>query len=263
MLKNRIQSIADHKSAQEKMLIARMLRKTYRGASSPALENFDISIGPGEIFGLLGPNGAGKTTAISILSSLFRPDNGSVNICGVDILRYPNQARRLFGLVPQGIALYPNLTARENLCYFGRLYGLRGERLKQRVRECLELVGLEKRADKHVFTYSGGMQRRANLAAGILHSPRILFLDEPTVGIDAQSRNMILEKLSVLKQTGASMIYTTHYMEEAATLCSRIAIIDQGRIIAQGLPKELIDQHPGCSDLGDLFLKLTGKQLRD
>ena len=255
--------MVDHKSAQEEMLIARMLRKTYRGASCPALKNFNISIGPGEIFGLLGPNGAGKTTAISIMSSLFRPDNGSITICGVDILKYPNQAKKMFGLVPQDIALYPNLTARENLSYFGRLYGLRGERLKQRVRECLELVGLEEGADKRVFTYSGGMKRRANLAAGILHSPRVLFLDEPTVGIDAQSRNMILKRLSVLKQSGISMIYTTHYMEEAEFLCSRIAIIDQGRIIAQGLPKELIEQHPGCSDLADLFLKLTGKRLRD
>jgi ABC-2 type transport system ATP-binding protein len=255
--------VADQESTQEKLLIARMLRKTYRGASSPALENFDISIGIGEIFGLLGPNGAGKTTAIGIMSSLFRPDNGSVTICGVDILKYPNQVRKLFGLVPQDVALYSNLTARENLSYFGRLYGLRGERLKQRVRECLEFVGLEERADKRVFTYSGGMKRRANLAAGILHSPRILFLDEPTVGIDAQSRNMILERLSVLKQSGTSMVYTTHYMEEAESLCSRIAVIDHGRIIAQGLPGELIEEHPGCSDLGALFLKLTGKQLRD
>lgn len=197
------------------------------------------------------------------MSSLFRPDNGSVTICGVDILKYPNQVRKLFGLVPQDVALYPNLTARENLSYFGRLYGLRGERLKQRVRECLEFVGLEERADKRVFTYSGGMKRRANLAAGILHSPRILFLDEPTVGIDAQSRNMILERLTVLKQSGTSMVYTTHYMEEAESLCSRIAVIDHGRIIAQGLPRELIEEHPGCSDLGGLFLKLTGKQLRD
>ena len=240
-----------------------MLTKTYRGASSPALEDFDISIGIGEILGLLGPNGAGKTTAISIMSSLFRPDKGSVTIFGVDVLKYPNQARNLFGLVPQDIALYPNLTARENLSYFGRLCGLRGKRLKQRVRECLELVGLEERADKRVVAFSGGMKRRANLAAGILHRPRILFLDEPTVGIDAQSRNMILEKLSALKQTGTSMVYTTHYMEEAESLCSRIAVIDQGRTIVHGSPKDLIEQHPGCSDLGDLFLKLTGKQLRD
>ena len=259
----RTQTVADQESRQEKLLIARMLRKTYQGASSPALEDFDISIGTGEIFGLLGPNGAGKTTAISIMSSLFRPDSGRVTICGVDILRYPNQARKLFGLVPQDIALYPNLTVRENLSYFGRLYGLKGERLKHRVRECLEFVGLEEKADKRVFTCSGGMKRRANLAAGIVHKPRILFLDEPTVGIDAQSRNMILEKLSVLKQSGTSMIYTTHYMEEAQSLCSRIAVIDQGRIIAQGLPNELIEQHPGCRDLGDLFLKLTGKQFRD
>jgi ABC-2 type transport system ATP-binding protein len=255
--------VVDQNSMQEKLLIAQMLRKTYQGASSPALEDFDISIGAGEIFGLLGPNGAGKTTAISIMSSLFRPDNGSVTICGVDILQYPNQAKDFFGLVPQDIALYPNLTARENLSYFGRLYGLRGERLKQSVLESLELVGLEERADKRVCTYSGGMKRRANLAAGILHRPRILFLDEPTVGIDAQSRNMILERLSGLKQSGISMIYTTHYMEEAEFLCSRIAIIDQGRIIALGPSTDLKEQHPGCSDLADVFFKLTGKRLRD
>ena len=172
-------------------------------------------------------------------------------------------AKKHFGLVPQEIALYPNLTCRENLSFFGRMAGLKGRKLKDRADECIELVGLTTSADKRVATYSGGMRRRANIAAGILHDPDLLFLDEPTVGIDAQSRNMILEMLNRFKKQGTGMIYTTHYMEEAQALCSRVAVIDQGNIIIQGPPSELVARHPGCVDLGGLFLLLTGKQLRD
>ena len=250
-------------SIKEKALIVKGLVKIYKGSSDSALSGLDISVNYGEIFGLLGPNGAGKTTAISIMSTLLQPTSGSVIICGIDAVKQPNRIKKLIGLVPQDIALYANLTVRENLRYFGRICGLKGQVLKDRITECLEMVGLEEKADQLIFKFSGGMKRRANLAAGILHQPRILFLDEPTVGIDAQSRNMILEKLSLLKETGTTMIYTTHYMDEAEQLCDCVAIIDEGHIIAEGSPKQLISRAPGHAGLKDLFLALTGKRLRD
>ena len=171
--------------------------------------------------------------------------------------------RSLFGLAPQEIALYPDLSARENLRYFGRLYGLTGRTLNSRIEHCLTLVGLLENADIRIAAYSGGMKRRANLAAAILHAPRLLVLDEPTVGIDAQSRNLILENLRGLRDAGTTILYTTHYMEEAEQLCSRVAVMDRGRIIATGTPAELISQVEGCTNLEGLFLHLTGKQLRD
>lgn len=250
-------------ASKDFVLIADNLEKTYGKTKNTALKEFSLNIGKNEIFGLLGPNGAGKTTAISIMSSLIRPDKGKVSICGIDILKYPAKARSCFGLVPQDIALYPDLSARENLMYFGRMYGLMGKKLKTRVMESLELTGLEQKAYQRISTYSGGMKRRINLAASILHKPGLLFLDEPTVGIDAQSRNMILEKLSLLRQEGISMIYTTHYMEEAENICTCVGIIDKGQIIAKGRPGQLVKKEPGCKNLGDLFLKLTGKKLRD
>jgi ABC-2 type transport system ATP-binding protein len=245
------------------LLIVRDLVKTYPGATVPALRGLDLHVGAGEILGLLGPNGAGKTTAISILCTLLQPDSGSVTICGEDVLRHPRRIKPLIGLVPQEIALFPVLSARENLHFFGRMYGLSGQRLKQRVAEALELVGLSEHAERPVADYSGGMKRRANLAAGILHTPRLLFLDEPTVGIDPQSRNMILTNLQRLRETGMSMVYTTHYMEEAAQICGRVAVVDHGRVIAAGAPQELVAAHDGCANLEELFLRLTGRQLRD
>jgi len=247
----------------EFILSAGQLVMRYRSLARPALDNISISIRSGEIFGLLGPNGAGKTTAISIMSTLLRPTSGSVIICGVDILRHPAAARQLIGLVPQDIALYPEFTAFENLQFFGRLYGLRGSILKERVAESLSFVGLEQRADQRLFAFSGGMKRRINLAIGILNHPRLLFLDEPTVGIDAQSRNMILERLQELNKNGMTMIYTTHYMEEAERLCNRVAIIDEGRVIVCGPPGALVSRNSDCLDLQELFFRLTGKKLRD
>jgi len=245
------------------VLVVQDVVKIYKGASSPALSGLNFAVRSGEIFGLLGPNGAGKTTTISILSTLLRPTRGSVRICGIDALKHPGRIKGLIGLVPQNIALYAGLTARENLRYFGKILGLKGKALKDRIQFCLELVGLENRSEQLVAAYSGGMKRRANLAAGMLNNPRLLLLDEPTVGIDAQSRNMILEKLSLLKNNGTTLIYSTHYMDEAEQLCERIAIMDEGNIIAEGPPKELINLSPGHSGLGDLFLALTGKGLRD
>ena len=244
-------------------LVAAGVEMQYPKMARPALRGFDLSVDEGEVFGLLGPNGAGKTTAIAILCSLLRPTRGTVSIRGLDIRRNPKRIREWMGIVPQDIALYPTLTARENLRYFGRLYGMGGGALEPRIEECLEWVGLTEKADQPVKTYSGGMKRRANLAAGCLHSPRLLFLDEPTVGIDPQSRNLILERLALLGRDGTTLIYTTHYMEEAESLCSRILILDEGRTIAQGTPRELIATTPGCASLADVFFALTGKQLRD
>jgi ABC-2 type transport system ATP-binding protein len=244
------------------ILTARDLTKIYPGASQPAVNNFNISIAEREIFGLLGPNGAGKTTAISMMSTLMKPTSGNVTIYGIDIVRYPQEVKKLIGYVPQEIALYPNLTARENLRFLGRVSGLRGKTLEQRISECINFVGLEESADQRVYAYSGGMKRRANLAAGILSKPKVLFLDEPTVGIDPQSRNLILEKLSIIKQD-TTMVYTTHYLGEVETLCSSVAIMDAGSIIAEGTPEELISHIPDCTNLEGVFIALTGRQLRD
>lgn len=246
-----------------KILVGTDLIKIYPKTRLPALRNLNISVNEGEIYGLLGPNGAGKTTAISIMSTTMRPTGGSVFICGIDGLKYPSRVKGLIGLVPQDIALYPDLTVRENLKFFGGMYGLKGPELEKRIQESLELVCLEEKSRQRVDTYSGGMKRRANLAVGILHRPRMLFLDEPTVGIDAQSRNMIMERLLELKAFGITMVYTTHYMEEAEKICNRVAIMDEGRIVKQGSPEKLIRETPDCLDLGEVFLAMTGKQLRD
>jgi ABC-2 type transport system ATP-binding protein len=249
--------------AQHMALMAKNLSKHYTGVPVPAVTGLNLDIRHGEIFGLLGPNGAGKTTTISMLSTILKPSSGAITVCGIDSLRYPMKARRLIGLVPQDIALYPELTARENLSFFGRLYGLRGSDLKTRVSETLCAVGLEKKAGEKLASYSGGMKRRANLAAGILHTPLLLFLDEPTVGIDAQSRQLILEMLQGMKKFGTTLLYTTHYMEEAEQLCDRVAIMDKGSILARGTIPQVLAGHPPCSNLGELFIQLTGKSLRD
>jgi ABC-2 type transport system ATP-binding protein len=239
------------------------LVKVYRGSTVPAVNGLDFSVRSGEIFGLLGPNGAGKTTAISIICTLLKQTSGRVMLCSQDTALNPSGVRGLFGLAPQDIALYPSLSARENLRYFGRLYGLTGRALSNRIDQCLALVGLSDNADMRTDAFSGGMKRRANLAAAILHTPRLLVLDEPTVGIDAQSRNMILENLKGLRDAGMTIVYTTHYMEEAEQICSRVAVMDRGCIIATGTPGELIGRVEGCGNLEDFFLQLTGKQLRD
>ncbi len=243
-------------------VVVRDLKKMYPGASQPAVKNFNISIRKGDIFGLLGPNGAGKTTTISMMSTLLKPTSGNISVYGIDIVRYPKEVKKLIGYVPQEVALYPNLSARENLRFLGRISGLKGKALKQRVSECIDFVGLEESADRSVYTYSGGMKRRANLAAGILNKPKILFLDEPTVGIDPQSRNLILEKLATMKGS-TTMIYTTHYIGEVENLCTSVAIMDAGSIIAEGTPEELIDRIPGSADLEGVFITLTGRHLRD
>lgn len=243
-------------------LAATKIMKTYPGAPLPAVAGIDLEVRRGEIFGLLGPNGAGKTTTISILSTLMAPDSGTLSICGMDGSRL-RALRREIGLVPQEIALYPELTARENLSFFARMYGLSGGALKARVGEALAMVGLEEKFRGKVANFSGGMKRRLNLAAGIVHRPKVLFLDEPTVGIDPQSRELILSKLTEIGAAGTTLLYTTHYMEEAQQLCNRIAIMDRGRIVARGTSDELMASYPDCRNLGEVFMALTGHSLRD
>jgi ABC-2 type transport system ATP-binding protein len=241
----------------------RDLVKIYRGSRSPAVDGLGLEIGAGEIQGFLGPNGAGKTTTMSIVCGLLAPTRGAVEVFGHDVVRHPGGIRPLLGFVPQEIALYGLFSARENLAYFGRMHGLGGRLLDARVDEALAMVGLEGVADRRVETYSGGMKRRANLAAGLLGNPRLLVLDEPTVGVDVQSRTLIFDNLRALNRAGTTILYATHDMEGAGQLCTRVAVIDQGRVIAEGKPADLVASRPGCADLESLFLELTGRHLRD
>ncbi len=239
------------------------LSKTFKGAFEPAVKDVSFSIKRNEIFGLLGPNGAGKTTTISILCGLFPPTSGKVIIDGMYLHNDVDQIKKIVGVVPQDIALYPTLTARENLNFYGHMYGLKGKTLKNKIEVWLSNFGLTDAANRRISTYSGGMKRRVNLIAGVLHNPKILFLDEPTVGVDVQSRNVIIEYLKELNKSGTTIIYTSHHMDEAEHFCSRVAIIDNGQIIVEGTPKQLITDNSGCTNLESVFLKLTNKALRD
>jgi len=207
--------------------------------SVQALNGISFDIKQGEFFGLLGPNGAGKTTTISILSTLLEPNEGSVNIAGYDLKKNPLECKENIGVVPQEIALYNELSAYDNLIFWGSLYRVSKTDLKQSADETLKLFGLYERRNDKVKTYSGGMKRRINIASALLHKPKILFMDEPTVGIDPQSRNLIFEVVEKLHHEGMTIIYTTHYMEEAERFCDRIGIIDKGKIVAQGTLEEL------------------------
>jgi ABC-2 type transport system ATP-binding protein len=214
------------------------LVRRYRDRVAVAGVGFDIA--RGEVYGLLGPNGAGKTTTISMVAGILRPDAGSILVEGLPVTTGAGLAKQLIGLVPQDIALYPDLSAVENLQFFGRLQNLDGSRLQQRIDAVLEVVGLADRAHDRIDDYSGGMKRRANIAVGLLHQPHLLILDEPTVGVDPQSRNQILESIETLGGEGLSVLYTTHYMEEAERLCDRVGIIDAGKIVAEGTRRELV-----------------------
>ncbi len=205
-----------------------------------AVDSVTFTIEAGECYGLLGPNGAGKTTTISMICGLIRPDRGQVQVCGVTMSPSALEAKQSIGYVPQELALYPDLSASDNLRFFGRLYGLHKHVLEERLGDVLDTVGLADRAGDAIGSFSGGMKRRINIAAGLLHSPRLLILDEPTVGVDPQSRNAILETVSALTEAGMAVLYTTHYMEEASRLCRRVGIIDSGRLVAEGTRHELI-----------------------
>jgi ABC-2 type transport system ATP-binding protein len=220
------------------VLRCRGLRRSY--GDLVAVEDVGFEVRAGETYGLLGPNGAGKTTTISMLTGLLRPDGGEVHVAGCRMHPGAMDAKALVGLVPQELAIYPDLTARENLTFFGHLYGMGRADLTDRLGEVLEVIGLTDRADDRADTFSGGMKRRLNIGIGLLHRPTLLVLDEPTVGVDPQSRNAILTSVEELATAGMAVLYTTHYMEEAERLCDRLAIIDQGRIVGEGTRRELV-----------------------
>jgi ABC-2 type transport system ATP-binding protein len=207
-----------------------------------AVKGISFDIQKGEIFSLLGPNGAGKTTTISVLSTLYEPTSGDATIDGHSVSKEPMAVRNIIGVVPQELALYDDLNARENLIFWGQMYGLSGKALRVRVAEVLEQIGLADRAKERVKAYSGGMKRRVNIGVGLLHKPRLLFMDEPTVGIDPQSRRAILDSVKDLNKHGMTVLYTTHYMEEAQELSDRVGIIDHGELIALGTQAELTRQ---------------------
>lgn len=239
------------------------LTKTFKNATEPAVNDISFSINRNEIFGLLGPNGAGKTTTISILCGLFPPTGGKVMIDGKDLHHDLPAIKKIIGIVPQDIALYPTLTARENLEFYGSMYGLKGKDLKNKIEHWLQKLGLTDAAKRQVSTFSGGMKRRVNLIAGVIHQPKILFLDEPTVGVDVQSRNVIIEHLKEIHALGTTIIYTSHHMEEAEDFCTMVSIIDHGKILTQGTPEELISLNKGSTTLENVFLNLTNRKLRD
>ena len=220
------------------VLDCRDLRKTFD--SLVAVDGVGFQIAEGETYGLLGPNGAGKTTSISMICGLLERDAGEVFVDGRPLTTRSVEAKQAVGLVPQDLAIYPDLTARENLAFFGRLYGMPVGELKKRVDEVLEIIGLSERANDRADEFSGGMKRRLNIGIGLLHKPHLLVLDEPTVGVDPQSRNAILESVEHLSTEGMAVLYTTHYMEEAERLCDRVGIIDMGKIIAEGTRRELV-----------------------
>ncbi|OKP98409.1 ABC transporter ATP-binding protein [Paenibacillus sp. P46E] len=257
------------------------------------VDHVNFSIQEGEIFGLLGPNGAGKSTTISMICGLLKADGGDIVIDGLSVMNQPLEVKKRIGLVPQDLALYENMTAAENVSFFGKLYGLRGKLLKERVEEALAFTGLSDRAKDKPSTFSGGMKRRLNIACSIMHRPKLIIMDEPTVGIDPQSRNHILESVKALNKLGSTVIYTSHYMEEVAAICDRVAIMDKGHIIACGTESELrervaheekivikasqitpaliqeLGRHPGISrvelseDTVELYLPSSQSQLQD
>jgi ABC-2 type transport system ATP-binding protein len=247
------------------MLEIKGLRKSF--GSLVAVDDVSFSVARGELVGLLGPNGAGKTTTVSMAAGLTAPERGEVRIAGRRLAGDTDTSKRRIGLVPQELALYEELTARDNLRFFGALYDLKGRALDAAVARALELVQLADRAREHVKTFSGGMKRRLNLAAGVLHDPDVLLLDEPTVGVDPQSRHAIFENLESLKRRGKTLLYTTHYMEEAERLADRIVVIDHGRVVAddtlRGLQSRVAGAGDGRATLETVFLALTGRSLRD
>ena len=229
------------------------------------VDNINLNIEQGEIYGFLGPNGAGKSTTISMICSLIHPTDGDIEIMGTNIKKDSREIKKKIGLVPQNIALYKDFTAYENIKFFAELYGLKGAMLKQRINEALEFTGLMDVKDKKAKTYSGGMQRRLNIACALVHKPQIIIMDEPTVGIDPQSRNHIMNAVKKLNEEGTTIIYTTHYMEEAEALCSKIAIIDKGKIIVEGTKEELKNMISDKSTLSvtvDDIYKLDVNQIK-
>ena len=239
------------------------ITKKYKGNVEPAISDLSLDIPEGSVFGLLGPNGAGKSTLVMMLCGLMEPDAGTIQLLGMDVRVNGSKVRSRIGVAPQDIALFPTLTAFENLFYFGKMYGLKSDIIRNRVTEYLEIFALADKAQKRVHTFSGGMKRRLNLIASLLHDPKLLILDEPTSGVDVQSRNILLDYLVTLKSKQMTIIYSSHFLEEAEKICTQLAIIDEGKLITQGIPVDLIGEHEECTTLESLFLKLTGKHIRD
>jgi ABC-2 type transport system ATP-binding protein len=247
----------------EEFVVVKDIYKSFKDLK--AVNGVSFTISKGEIFGLLGPNGAGKTTTIRMMSTVLPVDGGDIIIGGHSIKKEAEAVRSIIGVCPQELALYEDLSALDNMVFFGRMAGLDGAAAKEEAMKNLELMGLEDRARGKVAKFSGGMKRRINLAIALMGSPELLFLDEPTVGIDPQSRNNIFENIRALKKEGLTVLYTTHYMEEADRLCNRIAVMDAGQIISMDTPYNLKSQigSPDQVTLEDVFLKLTGRSLRD
>lgn len=237
------------------------LTKSYPRENKIALNELTVNINKGEVFGFLGPNGAGKTTFFSILCGLFPPTGGTVNICGFELSSKLESIKKILGVVPQDIALYSSLSGRDNLLFIGRMYGVRGAELKLKVDQLLTYFGFDDNRFKAVKSYSGGMKRKINLIGGLLHDPEILLLDEPTVGVDVQTRNSIMNYLKKLnREKNMTIIYTSHYLEQAESFCDRIAIVEDGNVLKLGKPKDLIVQE-NQKNLEDVFLKLTGRNI--
>lgn len=238
------------------------LVKHYPKSTSPAVSEVDVTVLKGEKFGIFGPNGAGKTTLISMMCGILQPTSGSIHyhIDGKELA--PKAALHTIGYVPQDFAFYPELTAEQNLVYFGKMYGIPTKQLQGKIDFLLEKLGLNHVKNKKVMTFSGGMKRRINLAIGILNEPEILFLDEPTVGVDVQSKHAIIQLLEELNANGTSILYTSHHLKEAEDFCDRIALIDKGRIIGLGTLDALTTEHE-VENLEELLIRLTGKTMRD
>ena len=234
----------------------------YPGREGICFDNFNLQIDAGKRFGLFGPNGAGKTTLMNLMTGLLKYSAGSIRLFGHEIKDHPKSINKLFGFVPQDFSFYPELSPRENLAFYGAWYGLDHHEIKTRTRELLEVLGLSSVGDRVLRNFSGGMKRRVNLAIGVMHKPKVLFLDEPTVGVDVQSRHAIIHYLKGLNETGITLIYTSHQLEEAEELCDQVALIDEGKIIAHDSLDGLLLKH-GHEGMEGLFLALTGKRFRD
>lgn len=239
------------------------LSKQYPNSSKRAVSDLSFEIDEGSVFGLLGPNGAGKSSTVMMLCGLMKPDSGSVSVFGLDMPDNGVEVRKQIGVAPQEIALFPTLTAYENLFYFGRMYGMAKAEITSQIKTYLNTFGLIEKKNKMVSTFSGGMRRRLNLIAAILHKPKLIILDEPTAGVDVQSRNMILDFLDTIKQEGTTIIYSSHVLEEAERICSHLGIIDEGRLITSGTKAGILSAHTDCKNLEQVFLKLTGRNIRD
>jgi len=239
------------------MIHAENLHKSYPGSDTNAVSGLNLTIEPGEFYGLLGPNGAGKTTTINMLCGIFRPDSGAIKIDQQSLASQPERVKRIIGVVPQDLALYPTMNTYENLRFVGRMYNITGHELEEKIESYVNLLGMKGYAHRRVSTYSGGMKRKVNLIAGILHSPKVVFLDEPTVGIDIQSKKLIIDFLKDLNRQGVTVIYTSHNMEEAEMLCSRIGILNLGKLVLEGTPKELTALNPRFHKLENLLIHLA------